>query len=117
MDYQNIRKQLVAEYNRLTAVKEHLLAFGRLDTNDQAQLDHIEAKLQTIRRALRRIDSGTYEICEVCGQSIGIARLEAANDCCRCIACESRINARISTAGRGIRAYRPAFVSESQASW
>lgn len=103
MNYQNIRTQLTTEDRRLTAVTEHLLAFGRFDANDQAQLDHIESRQGTIRRALRRIDDGTYGICEVCGQPIGAARLEAVKDCCRCITCASEKRWRSPSVGLGTR--------------
>jgi hypothetical protein len=88
MDYQINRMQLTAECNRLKGVSEHILAFGCYDANEQVQLDHIDVRLRAIRRALHRLDDGTYGTCEVCGHLIGTARLDAMNDCSRCITCE-----------------------------
>jgi RNA polymerase-binding protein DksA len=40
--------------------------------------------------ALRRLDEGTYGVCEGCGQPIGADRLAARPVATRCIACASR---------------------------
>jgi len=92
MDCQIVRTQLTAECSHLIGISEHMLAFGYCDANEQAQLDHIDVRLQTIRRALQRLDDGTYGICEVCGNPIGADRLDAMNDCSRCIPCEDKRN-------------------------
>src|SRR5437868_5393449 len=44
---------------------------------DLSLLEEVEAELNLIERALRRIDDGTYGTCEACGQPIGDERLEA----------------------------------------
>ena len=70
MDCQITRTQLTAECSRLAGISEHMLAFGCYDANEQAQLDHIDVRLRAIRRALRRLDNGTYGTCEACGHPI-----------------------------------------------
>jgi DnaK suppressor protein len=42
------------------------------------------------KRALARIDDGTYGICESCGQPIGKARLEAFPRATLCVTCKQR---------------------------
>ena len=46
--------------------------------------------VEEIDRALRRMDVGTYGICERCGKKIGVARLEALPFAALCIECKSR---------------------------
>jgi DnaK suppressor protein len=46
--------------------------------------------LAAIVSALRRIESGSYGLCTVCGDSIGVARLEALPTATACIACARR---------------------------
>jgi RNA polymerase-binding transcription factor DksA len=44
---------------------------------DLAILESIEAELADVEHALRRLDEGTYGICEACGRPIDEERLEA----------------------------------------
>lgn len=46
--------------------------------------------IKKIRKALERIDNGTYGICEGCGGEIGVKRLEARPVTTLCIECKSR---------------------------
>lgn len=43
------------------------------------------ARVVEIDEALARLDDGTYGICAVCGEPIGVARLEARPTASRCI--------------------------------
>jgi DnaK suppressor protein len=45
--------------------------------------------LDEIDRALRRLDAGTYGTCEVCGQSIDPARLDALPAATLCVGCKA----------------------------
>lgn len=45
---------------------------------DLAVLDDLERELGDVDVALRRLDDGTYGTCEVCGETISEARLEAS---------------------------------------
>lgn len=54
---------------------------------EQLSSDQQSAELKEINYALERIRSGSYNICEMCGEKIGIARLKAkpyANYCMTC---------------------------------
>ena len=44
---------------------------------DFSILEQVEAELADVQRALQRLDSGTYGICEACHQPIADERLEA----------------------------------------
>ena len=46
--------------------------------------------VEEIDRALRRMDTGSYGICERCGKKIAVARLEALPFAALCIECKSR---------------------------
>ncbi|MFN2569518.1 MAG: TraR/DksA family transcriptional regulator [Candidatus Dormibacteria bacterium] len=99
MNTEHARKSLEAERARLEQVRE---AAGRLSSGgegggdvdagpnpseqatetiareiDQNVLQSAEVHLQELADALRRLDDGTYGLCQVCGQQIGEARLEA----------------------------------------
>ena len=51
---------------------------------DDAVLARVEADLAGVERAMARLDDGTYEACEVCGQPIGDERLSTAPTETRC---------------------------------
>jgi DnaK suppressor protein len=44
---------------------------------DLSILEQVESELADVEHALRRLEDGTYGICEACGQPIDEARLEA----------------------------------------
>lgn len=44
---------------------------------NKSLLNKLQAQLETNRRALEKMDSGTYGLCEKCGGPIADARLEA----------------------------------------
>lgn len=47
--------------------------------------DKLTATLAEVRRALERIDEGTYGVCEECGEPIGEGRLEVRPWATRCL--------------------------------
>ncbi|MBA4163930.1 MAG: hypothetical protein C0510_04760 [Erythrobacter sp.] len=49
--------------------------------------DVLRAEIQQVRLALLRIENGTYGTCAVCGEPIGLARLQALPIATRCIKC------------------------------
>ncbi len=66
-------------------------AVAELDSNFLLRLRGREQKLlKKIEEAISRIDSGTYGICESCGEKIDIRRLEARPVTTRCIECKTR---------------------------
>lgn len=97
------RRQLEAERDRLGAMhagfEDEWLgssqndSFGELSGLDQHQADagtetferekdlsiieRVEAELADVEHALRRLDDGTYGLCEACGRPIADARLDA----------------------------------------
>jgi RNA polymerase-binding transcription factor DksA len=44
---------------------------------DLTVLEDIDAELDDIEHALRRLEDGSYGVCDVCGEPIGDDRLEA----------------------------------------
>ncbi len=55
------------------------------------QLGYSEAKLlEKIEYALKRLDEGSYGICDDCGGPIGIERLKAKPSVSLCIECQSK---------------------------
>jgi DnaK suppressor protein len=55
-----------------------------------ALLDQTRDQLSRVDAALRRLDEGTYGVCERCGQPIAVGRLEARPTATMCIDCASR---------------------------
>jgi DnaK suppressor protein len=53
-------------------------------------LDRENKLILKIQRALRKIEDGTFGICEVCGQKIGIERLKSRPVAELCIDCKIR---------------------------
>lgn len=49
--------------------------------------DVLRAEIQQVRLALLRIENGTYGTCAICGEPIGLARLQALPIATRCIKC------------------------------
>jgi len=57
-----------------------------------ALLDQTRDQLGRVDAALRRVDEGTYGVCEHCGEPIAPARLEARPTAALCIACARQSN-------------------------
>ena len=53
--------------------------------------EHERREMAEIQAALARIDAGTYGICEVCGEEMSPARLEAFPMARRCVRCQERL--------------------------
>lgn len=47
------------------------------DMKNKALSDHLELRLKEVTNALKRMDEGTYGICEVCKKPIPLERLKA----------------------------------------
>jgi len=54
--------------------------------SDVAVADSLQASLRRVNRALTKLDDGSYGICDVCGESIAPARLEAVPESVVCVA-------------------------------
>ncbi len=61
---------------------------------EQSLLVNERALLTEVLRALKRIDNGTYGICENCGQPIPEKRLEAIPWAARDVKCEEQLEKR-----------------------
>jgi len=59
-------------------------------TKNLALRRNLERLLEQVEDALRRLDAGTYGICEECGEEISPARLEALPYATLCIKCQQR---------------------------
>ncbi len=61
------------------------------DRNFELRIRDRENKLiKKVKKALDRIDEGTFGICETCGENISIARLKARPVTTQCIECKTR---------------------------
>lgn len=56
-----------------------------------ATVDRQINELRAVEAALLRISMGSYNVCESCGEAIGIARLQAQPAASRCIKCQDHI--------------------------
>ena len=50
-----------------------------------------ERKIETIQRALKAIEAGTYGVCERCRGPIGLERLDARPEAEMCIKCQQEV--------------------------
>ena len=112
MDLEATRHQLGAEHDRLQSLRDGFLEGGltteseeeslaelsssaqhQADTGtetfdrerDVSILEQVEAELSDVEHALRRLDEGTYGICEACGSAIDDSRLEAKPEARLCL--------------------------------
>lgn len=114
------RRLLEAERTRLEEVMgtEQLEALGELQTDSTQELSAVdqhpgdqgtetferekaesirvstEAQLRDVQRALAKLDSGDYGICEICGKSIPDERLEARPAARYCIEDQAKVEAQ-----------------------
>jgi RNA polymerase-binding protein DksA len=91
--------EVVAASRDTNADDEHdpegaTIAFERSQVSALAR--QAQHDLAEIEAALRRLDEGTYGVCEVCGDPIGEGRLDARPATRWCIGCATRRAARPS---------------------
>jgi len=102
MDPEHVRERLAEEASRLNEIRSGFDDLtkesesenvGELSSSDQHMadlgsetferekdlsiLEQVEAELADVEHALRRLDDGTYGVCEACGKPIDEDRLEA----------------------------------------
>ncbi|MDL2275727.1 RNA polymerase-binding protein DksA [Desulfosarcina sp. OttesenSCG-928-G10] len=66
-------------------------ATEELSRNNQFRMRDRESRLiGKIRKCLQTIEEGTYGICEICEEPIGIARLKARPVTSYCISCKTK---------------------------
>lgn len=54
----------------------------------------LQESLQTVNEALHKFDTGTYGLCEECGEPIPENRLRALPAATHCIACQAKLEQR-----------------------
>ncbi len=112
MDTGQAREQLDGELERLERLREELIESGAApgpddDLPEEASLEQhqadvgtetfdrerdlsilqqIEAELDDVERALRRLDEGSYGVCEACGGPIDDERLRVRPEARFCVA-------------------------------
>ncbi len=109
------KKQLEEEHSRLTAlIEEHeqdreearqsetsadrspdpgSAEAGSMKFEYEKELSiekNLQDLLHKVEHALRRVDNGTYGICESCGDSIPVARLEVLPYATFCVSCAQK---------------------------
>jgi len=68
------------------------IASDALRDLESLQVAELEAQeLKKIEGAIRRIDAGTFDVCEECGGAIGKARLQALPHATLCLRCQERL--------------------------
>lgn len=110
-DYEPIRQQLTARYTaiqqrlqKITRDVQHINEPLNADFAEQAvqrendevldALDNsIRAELEQIQVTLKRLDEGTYGVCEGCGKPIPLKRLKALPHASRCVPCAEKAQA------------------------
>lgn len=68
------------QFSELAAHDQHQADLGTETferEKDISLLEQLEGELDALDRALRKIDEGTYGLCEACGEEIPLERLEA----------------------------------------
>ena len=118
MDGEQARRLLDGEHEKLTGIRQELVAGHEGETeaesiseSDNAQhqadvgtetfdrerdlsiLEQVEAELADIERALARLDDGTYGRCDACGAAIDDARLEALPAARFCLSHQAAVEA------------------------
>ncbi len=110
-EYETIRQQLTARY---AAIQTRLQKIARdmQHTNEPLNADFAEqaverendevldaldssirAEMEQLQVTLKRLVEGVYGVCESCGKTIPIKRLEALPHASRCVACAEKVQA------------------------
>ena len=119
MDLPHVRQRLTEERARRLALAERLRQEGAdpVESSELSKIDQhpaelgtetferemglttltiVEGELTDIDDALRRLDQGTYGICEECGKPIDEARLEAVPWARYCVVDQARVERAVS---------------------
>jgi DnaK suppressor protein len=82
--------QLVNKEDRYNGVSDEgdLTEVAIRNSMQASNVTRHQSQLKVIEEALRKIDEGIYGICEDCGESIPIGRLNVMPFALRCIACQ-----------------------------
>lgn len=80
-------------YSELSSYDQHPADMGTETferTKDLSIMAQVETELEDVERAFRRLENGTYGICEACGKPIEAARLEAIPTARFCLTDQAR---------------------------
>jgi len=86
----DVRRLLLASRDEQATILDELTAAAGTDALDEhAEVSAAFARnlLETVEKALARIDDGSYGTCASCGEAIGLERLRALPQSQSCIAC------------------------------
>lgn len=94
-----IDQQLVTGRDETQAIAPDA-AIGRISRLDSIQMQQmalagkrrLQEERERLREALRRIDTGTYGRCLLCGEDISPERLEYQPDAVACVGCLQRLH-------------------------
>lgn len=78
---QSLQKENVADENEAASLDLHISVSINLHEKQRSLLFQIE-------RALSKIETGTYDECECCGDAISVGRLKASPFTTMCLACK-----------------------------
>jgi RNA polymerase-binding transcription factor DksA len=87
------------ESSELSTIDQHPAELGTETFERELELTTltiVEGELKEIDDALRRLDQGTYGICEECGKPIDEARLEAVPWARYCVVDQARVERALS---------------------
>jgi RNA polymerase-binding transcription factor DksA len=87
------------ESSELSKVDQHPAELGSETFERELELTTltiVEGELKDVDDALRRLDDGTYGICEECGKPIDEARLEAVPWARYCVVDQARVEQALS---------------------
>ncbi|MCS7039147.1 MAG: TraR/DksA C4-type zinc finger protein, partial [Caldilineales bacterium] len=110
------RRQLEAELEHFETWNMARLGYGHALVDDAgAAFDqatqlalrrHTERLLAQVDEALARLEAGTYGICEQCGQTIAVERLEAVIDARLCVRCQRQQDGAATDRPRPLPTFR-----------
>ena len=96
------KKALLAQANQtinrgVSSVQEHLVDYGDIASLESDRTFHLRIRdrerrlIKKIDDALKRIDEGTFGLCERCGEDITVERLNARPVTMYCIDCKTKL--------------------------
>lgn len=85
-DMQHTNEPLNADFAEQAVQRENDEVLDALDSS-------IRAEMQQLQVTLKRLDEGAYGVCESCGKTIPLKRLEALPHASRCVACAEKVQA------------------------
>ena len=96
------KKALLAQANQtinrgVSSVQEHLVDYGDIARLESDRTFHLRIRdrerklIKKIDDAMKRIDEGTFGLCERCGEDITIERLNARPVTTYCIECKTKL--------------------------